>query len=294
MNKLVYNYYKSHPWMEKLNKETFVGKIFSFVRMVCDFFKYKFRAIKEYIISLPRAMGLIDKNFTPLLELKGKYKGKRCFIVCTGPSLTIDDLEMLKGEFVFGMNSTAMILDKTTWRPDFFGIQDAAVYEKIREVVDNAGNGKIFVPDSFKKHYEYHPEWIYFPTCSAYNLFECYWLKKYFAWFSKNCYARVYTGFSISYSLVQLAFYLGFQEIYLLGADCSYSVGGKNHFAEHGHNPGNFDISTQRLLTVYGYLRKYADKYGLKIYNATRGGKLEAFERVNLEDVISNKVNNKC
>ena len=92
---------------------------------------------------------------------------------------------------------------------------------------------------------------------------------------------------------MQLAYYMGFEEIYLLGADCSYTVGGKNHFAEHGHVPDNFDISTLRLITVYGCLKKHADKYGFKVFNATRGGMLEAFERVKLEDVIERKEKNK-
>ena len=31
-------------------------------------------------------------------DIKGKYKGKRCFITATGPSLTVDDLELLRNE----------------------------------------------------------------------------------------------------------------------------------------------------------------------------------------------------
>ena len=34
------------------------------------------------------------------------------------------------------------------------------------------------------------------------------------------------------------------------------------------------------------YLKRYAQKHNIKIYNATRGGELETFTRVNLDDVL--------
>ncbi len=34
--------------------------------------------------------------------------------------------------------------------------------------------------------------------------------------------------------------------------------------------------------------KKYADKNGVKIFNATRGGMLEVFERVDLDDMFAN------
>ena len=36
----------------------------------------------------------------------------------------------------------------------------------------------------------------------------------------------------------------------------------------------------------YDEARRYADKNGIKIYNATRGGKLESFVRVNFDEVF--------
>ena len=287
------NYYKAHPWMERLYKESVIGKIYLFLKAIKDFFKFKSRALIEYIRTIPRSLGKVDDRFLPLKQMKGKYAGKRCFIVCTGPSLTIEDLELLKNEYVFGMNSTSMIIDKTSWRPDFYGIQDSAVFERLKDAIVRPENGRVFAPLAFKNRYNTPDEWVYFPTCSSYNLFECYRLKKYFARFSSDSYLRVYNGFSISYSLVQIAYYLGFDEIYLLGADCSYSTSGKNHFAEHGHVPDNFDISTLRLITIYGYLKKYSEKYGFKVYNATRGGMLEVFDRVKLENILAHQEKNK-
>jgi len=47
--------------------------------------------------------------------------------------------------------------------------------------------------------------------------------------FSFDCAEEVFDGSTIAYSVLQLATYMGFKEIYLLGADCDYS-GAVSHF----------------------------------------------------------------
>ena len=49
--------------------------------------------------------------------MKNTHVGERCFVVATGPSLTFEDLNALKDEFCFGMNSCVLALDKTEWTP---------------------------------------------------------------------------------------------------------------------------------------------------------------------------------
>ena len=128
--------------------------------------------------------------------------------------------------------------------------------------------------------------------CGSYHIYEMRYQTRYFAKFSSDCYIKVYDGYSITYSIMQLAMYMGFDEIYLLGADCSY-LGEKQHFIEHGINDPSFRTATERLFASYGEAKKYADTHGIKIFNATRGGLLEIFPRVNLEDVIKNNEKNK-
>ena len=108
-----------------------------------------------------------------------------------------------------------------------------------------------------------------------------------------------------------MAFHMGFTEIYLLGVDCT------NPHAKGGHFTDNYttkevaetDINRikermnkkslttdqignhiiDRSMEVYELLNKYAKKHNIKIYNATRGGNLEIFPRVKLEDVLNRK-----
>lgn len=255
------------------------------------FVKTKFNAAKQYCKSIPRQLGYNDKRFMAIKDLKDKYAGKRCFVVCTGPSLTIPDLELLENEYTFGMNSICMIHDKTKWKPDFFGIQDVFVFERLKDTILSTDNGLVFAPFGYKKRFHTPDDWVYFHMCGAYHL-NLMDETKCFTHISGNAYARVYDGYSIAITIIQLAMYMGFKELYLLGADCG-SSSNKTHFIDHGHPGTPMDELQKRLFVSYEAVKKFADSHGVKIYNATRGGYLEIFPRVVLEDVISNNINNK-
>lgn len=281
----IYNYIMSKKIGKHLHDSSFFYPFAHGLVAVCQFFRLKYRATKQYIYSLPRQYGYEDKRFAKIKSLRGAYSGKRCFIACTGPSLTIEDLESLKDEYVFGMNSICMIHDKTDWRPNFYGIQDVGVYERLKDTILNTDNGLVFAPYGYKRKRNTPDNWVYYHMCGSYHIFESTYLHKYFTKFSSDCYVKVYDGFSVTYSLLQIAIYMGFKEIYLIGADCSY-LGEKKHFIEHGHNPANTDSAYDRLMVSYAKAKEYADSHNIKIYNATRGGCLELFPRVNLDEML--------
>lgn len=224
-----------------------------------------------------------DRNMQ-LEELHNKFVGERCFIVCNGPSLTIEDLNKLKNEYCFSMNSVINGIDKTDWYPMFYGIQDMNVYKKILESVLNCKSKYIFISDEVRK--------FSYPSPHDAILFKHYQEGNYpdnpypnFR-FSNDAALAVFDGFSIAYSLLQIACYLGFREIYLIGNDCSYSVDPqKQHFANSGHvDPNAYRIGAKQI-QAYKCAKKYCDANGIKVYNATRGGALEVFPRVNIDDM---------
>ena len=105
-----------------------------------------------------------------------------------------------------------------------------------------------------------------------------------------------------TYSLIEFAFFLGCSEIYILGCDMSYAVNlnrdgsityndsGKEHFYktdEDSHVTNEAKPNpTWQMETAYEYIAEYAGEHGLKVYNATRGGKLECFERVDFDSLF--------
>ena len=90
-----------------------------------------------------------DKNEYKKIEVfKNKHLGERCFILATGPSLTVEDVKKLKNEYTFGMNSICMLFDELGWETTYYGVQDRGVfeklvdkYQKLKETILFVGNG---------------------------------------------------------------------------------------------------------------------------------------------------------
>lgn len=234
-----------------------------------------------------RKNGFDDAKYQKIAQFKNKYYGKRCFIIATGPSLTLNDLNLLKNEITFGMNSITKIFSDTDWRPTYYGIQDRQVYEKMEpSILDNYKNSNnVFVADQLESYFNIPDSFIKFPYNGNYHIFLGKY-EDYSAKFSDNAYEVVYDGYSITYSLIQIAVYMGFSEIYLLGCDCNYPKGQKNHFVESGFVDKNATSNPMRMNVGYQKAKEYAYAHNIKIINCTRGGMLEVFPRMNLEDVL--------
>lgn len=282
--------YSNSPALYKLYQKSFLTKPLHKLKQFGVFIRFKTHMIIEFLQTVPRRLGFKDSRFEALKRWKDKYKGKRCFITCTGPSLTISDLELLKDEYVFGMNSICLIHDKTDWKPDFFGIQDGNVFIKVKDSLLSTDNGFVFAPIQYKKMFKTPSNWTYFHLSGSYHLYEMRFGRM-FAKFSDNCYVTSYDGYSITYTIMQLAVYMGFNEIYLLGADCNY-LGNQQHFIEYGYS-NHPDKLADRLFASYGRAKSFADEHNVKIINATRGGCLELFPRMSLEEVLSKQEKNK-
>jgi hypothetical protein len=261
-----------------------------FIRMVW-FFPYKFIWNRSNKIiednAKKRSEGFKEDNFLALYNLRNLYENKRCFIIAMGPSLKMSDIELLKNEITFSMNSVCKIFDKTEWRPTFYGIQDRFVYSKMEKIITKyfKNESNVFVSDELDRLYEIPSNYIKFPFNSVYHLYDQQF-GKFYSKFSSNAYSIVYDGYSITYSLIQIAIFMGFKEIYLLGTDCNYKKNADNHFVESGHYDKREYLNYDKMITGYKAAKQYADKNDIKIVNCTRGGMLEVFERKAIEDVL--------
>lgn len=234
-----------------------------------------------------RKRGIGGKKYKRLIDFKDRHNGERCFIIATGPSLTIEDLESLKGEKTISMNSICRLYDKTDWRPTYFAVQDNYVFKNIQGTLRAHKEVPVFISDNIWKRFAREKEWVEFPTDTMYHAYDMK-IGKYYAKFSDDVYDIVYDGYSIAYSCIELAVYMGFKQIYLLGADCTY-VGEKEHVVDCGVEDRSRKYATPKLIAGYERVKEYADSHGIKVYNATRGGVLEVFPRVELEDVLKEK-----
>lgn len=245
------------------------------------------------VISLTQELASHFGRYERLLAYRNRHAGNRCFIIATGPSLTREDLELLRNEYTFGMNALCLIARTWGFTPTYYGIQDHLVYDKLYDVLmeDCYVATQVFVSSRIKMRRKTKPDWNVFPLNVAYHSYDCWFNCNYHSKFSNDCSRMVYNGFTITYSLIQLAVYMGFSEIYLIGVDGSYPKDEKHHFIEYGENDHSLmnvlEKALERVTSSYITARNYAEQNGIVIKNATRGGKLEVFERVKLENVLA-------
>ncbi len=236
----------------------------------------------------------LSKDMRRIHRFKNIHKGERCFITCTGPSLTIKDLELLKNEYTFGVNSITKAYDRTDWRPTYYALIDLFAFGQYLK--DNEVIGGSFCNRESFFHYRADPKTRTgrenFLLVSYANHKER-WMKKNKIKYSLDPAVCVYDGFTVTNMAIQIAMYMGFKKIYILGADCDYTKGAI-HFIEMPDDQKKIaakrlDVGTALSINGYFAVKKFAEKHKCEIYNVTRGGKLEVFYRDNLERVLQEK-----
>jgi hypothetical protein len=233
-------------------------------------------------------------SFPKLVEWKNKYEGMRVFIIGNGPSLKIEDLETLRyhQEISFAFNKVYRVFDRTEWRPNLLAISDYSILINSQDEVRKL-NCNILFADHYHKNglCKKFDDVDYVHICD-------YEYNNTHPIFSDDVTKGVYCGYSVSYDIgLQLAIYAGAKEIYLIGMDHTMSGADvtasthhfiPNYFSEEEKEAykglkGKFD----RVTLAYEAAKEYASNCGVKIFNATRGGELEVFERVDFDSLFS-------
>lgn len=236
----------------------------------------------HYVLVDDYVIQSMSEEHQEILTYKNIHAGDRCFIVATGPSLTTDDLNTLHnhGEICFSMNRIFNIFNRTEWRPDYYVVGDKEMIEDLSEEISSLNVPNKFistVPRSYWESFNSKGSIPYKILLRAFNNRQ--------PLFSEYAEHGLYQGTTITYLCIQLAVYMGFSDIYLLGVDFNYSnnlYDPRNHFAgcdNTGKKVRLNPICPERTLLAYKSSAEYCKKHKIKIFNATRGGKLEVFER---------------
>lgn len=227
----------------------------------------------------------IQDSYNRINALKNKYNGKRCFLIGNGPSLKEQDLELLEKnhEISFACNRIHLIYEKTRWRPTFYFLIDGKEYEH-NKIFLQEGNKISFVKDFIGNEIPRNNERVF--------LFRNIDSKFYpgYPQFSEDVTECCYGGRTTMYQMMQFACFMGFSEIYLLGVDFSWGENGKStHFVENYTDKTSITLGRafkNEVEHAYIAARVYAEKHNIKIMNATRGGRLDVFERVDFDKLF--------
>ncbi|MFT4155388.1 6-hydroxymethylpterin diphosphokinase MptE-like protein [Parafilimonas sp.] len=249
------------------------------------------RTIKYSIVKIKRLVQKKDKaNIEKWKYLKDKYKGKRVFIIGNGPSLNITPLYLLKNEYTMAFNRFNLMFERLNWKPDFYVVTDDLVIKDMYNEINN----EILPCVQYAFFPDLHPSNVNFKSYIE-NRENVYWLNT-----DKSEYRTDLPNCGINKTVInagmQIAAYLGFTEIYLIGVDMTFEdqkvkkLNSRNWEASE-HDPNHFDPryfgkgrkyhnpTVHEMIEKFETGKHFFNSLGVNVYNAGVGGKLEVFPR---------------
>jgi len=244
-----------------------------------------------------RAGIALGANNRALRAARGRHRGRAAFIVGNGPSLRVADLARLDGRLSMGSNKIYLAFEQTAWRPDYLFMEDRNVINQTASCLDRLDGVQLMMPHTVRLAYPrtlyYHYVWLKVPPPVRPD-------------FGLDPMVAFYWGFTVTFTMLQWAFYCGVREVYLLGIDFNYPIaspdkvvrqgltqyyasqGEATHFHKDYYPPGTQwmvpDLEYQRK--AFESARDHYAAHGAAIFNATRGGRLDVFPRADLDEVL--------
>jgi uncharacterized Rossmann fold enzyme len=243
--------------------------------------------------AIRRVPQLPDAYFHPwrresmrrLTALKDTHKGERAFIIGNGPSLRQTDLSKLRKEFTFGMNRIYLLFPELGFHTTYFvSINDLVIEQFADEIL--AQPMPKFLAWHSHRHFPANLPISNLPTF----LYTTYTGPR----FTQNVMGRVWEGATVTNVALQLAFHMGFQQVILIGVDHNFTSKGEANktVISEGDDPNHFmpnyfgkgarwqlpDLDTSEI--GYTFAREAYRKAGREVLDATVGGKLTIFPKV--------------
>jgi hypothetical protein len=217
-----------------------------------------------------------------LEQFRNIHQGKRCFILGNGPSLKQTDLTKLKNEYTFGMNRIYLAFDDIGFETSYYvSVNDLVIEQCANEILEL----KIprFVSWRAGKRWLTQQENLFF-------LYTTYTEPK----FAKDIRNRLWESATVTYVALQIAFFMGFDEVIIIGVDHNFETKGKANttIISQGDDPNHFhpgyfgkgfrwQLPDLEMSEVgYRMAKEAFERDGRKVLDATIGGKLSIFEKI--------------
>jgi hypothetical protein len=249
------------------------------IRILKDIFGF-FPRIRQHKEWLQSEAGRLEK-------FKDIHKGKDCFLIGNGPSLNKMELHLLNNYYTIGLNKIFLLFDKTNLKIDYHVCVNRYVIEQCaREFLEMKCPSFI----SFKNR-----DVLLSGSEKVYFLGDVHSKLKFF----EDITAGISQGSTVTYAAMQIAFYLGFSRVFLIGVDHNFVQKGNPHKVEilKGDDNNHFDPNYFKGMkwqlpdlegseNAYRLAKKHFEKDKRLILDATIGGKLNVFTKIPFEEAL--------
>jgi hypothetical protein len=223
-------------------------------------------------------------------KFKNKHTGQVGYLIGSGPSVRVEDLEKLGNRITFCCNRFHLAYHMMSFRPLYTVSADFDMIRDFGSQIVSESEGTIFLGYQTRPHITGNFIWINAKYKSSPLVF------------SKKIYHHVVVGGSSLVVAIQLGYFMGIKHFVLYGVDHDFkykiirsstgpeyctAVGDDNHFIKNYRSgkswcPPQMETIEKSLCWADRFLRKQ----GGWLINATRGGKLDVLERKNFDQIL--------
>lgn len=222
--------------------------------------------------------------------LQNKYAGYRCVVIANGPSLRQMDLSVLKDEYTFGLNRIYLMFEELGFETSFLVSVNRLVLQQSGVDIQKTDTLK-FLNWHHKQYVGVDDKTAFICPRPGYGKLDGQVLDGYCA-----------DAGTVTIAAIELAYFMGFSQVILIGADHSFAEKGtpnkaitstgadQNHFSPNYFGKGYvWQLPDLDAMDKGYYLsRKLFKENNRSIVDATLGGKLQVFEKGNFEEYLSN------
>jgi hypothetical protein len=232
--------------------------------------------------------GRLRRSAARVAAFRDRHRGERCFILGNGPSLERTDLGRLRAAVTFGMNRIYLNFPSMGFATTYYLAVNTLVIEQSAAEIQRlemprfvSWRGRRWLKSS---------DVVFLDT--DYTGPEV---------FSTDMTRRVFEGSTVTFVALELAYYMGFTEVVLLGVDHSFSTQGPPNVTvvSTGDDPDHFSPAyfgagfrwqlpdLEASERAYRLARDAFEGDGRRVLDATLGGKLTVFPKVEYDSLFS-------
>ena len=225
-----------------------------------------------------------------LTVMKDTHRGERCFIIGNGPSLQQTNIRRLQNEHTFGMNRLYMLFPELGFHTSYFVSVNYLVIKQCIQDILPLPMPK-FLPWSCRRY-------VSNPTKDTIFLdATCALLKP---GFYTDMRRPIWISATVTFIALELAYFMGFKQVILIGVDHNFATKGPagQRVISQGDDPNHFspqyfgkgfewqlpDLETSEI--GYRFARQAFEKDGRQVLDATIGGKLTIFPKVDYNSLF--------
>ena len=253
-------------------------------------------AVRRRAAELPHTLtwlarsGLAWENRCQLSNFHDIHRGERCFIIGNGPSLKKMDLSVLRDEYSYGLNRIYLLFDQIGFLPPYYVCINELVLEQFSNEIQGYNKPKFL---------NWNRRTLFKNTDT-----DTHFVKIKLALrdvFGMDIRKPISSGGTVTFAAMQIAYFMGFQTVILIGVDHSYRSRGipnltvtrnEDRDLDHFH-PEYFPKGSKwqppdliRSEVAYRLARRAFEADGRVILDATVNGNCTIFDKVAFTDLF--------